>query len=198
MDEQGVIAALTADRQIDQLRLRGIKNDAGHAYNPSYYKRGLNNAIERGGLAVADYVRGYLYKPPSDGYKKPEIAHALDLACEWLVLDETKPCAALFTDADRRAARVRAEVHAEVACGEAFGWRSGNAPGNGAPVLLLLSALVLASPLLPIVGVLVILALRLEIDGEQHLAVEVSQRDGHDAAAAVDRDVAEELESVRG
>ena len=84
MDEQGVIAALTADRQIDQLRLRGIKNDAGHAYNPSYYKRGLNNAIERGGLAVADYVRGYLYKPPSDGYKKPEIAHALDLACEWL------------------------------------------------------------------------------------------------------------------
>ena len=113
MDERDAVAALLADlhRQIDQLKPRGIKNEAGHAYNPSYYRRGLANAVERGGTAVADYVRGYLYRPPSDGYHKLEIAHALDLACEWLVLDEDKPYAGLFTDADRATAHARLAPH---------------------------------------------------------------------------------------
>jgi hypothetical protein len=70
MDDDEAIKALISDLhwQIDQLRPRGIKNAAGHPYNPSYYKRGLDNAIARGGLAVADYVRRYVYEPPSDGY----------------------------------------------------------------------------------------------------------------------------------
>ena len=50
---------------------------------------------------MVEYVRGYLYKPPSDGYKKLEDADALDLACESLVQDERKPYAHLFTDEDR-------------------------------------------------------------------------------------------------
>lgn len=113
MDTDEATEALVADlhRQIDQLKPRGIKNAAGHAYNPSYYKRGLANAIERGGTTVAEYVKGYLYNPPSDGYRKLEIAHALDLACEWLVLDEDKPYAALFSSADRAAARERLAPH---------------------------------------------------------------------------------------
>jgi len=74
MNERDAIAALVSDLhwQIDQLPRRGIKDSAGNPYNPSYYKRGLQNAIERGGLAVAEYVRGYVYKPPSDGYQKLE------------------------------------------------------------------------------------------------------------------------------
>jgi hypothetical protein len=56
-------------------------------------------------------VRGYLYKPPSDGYKKLEDADSLDLACEWLVADESKPYAYLFSDADRAAARARLAPH---------------------------------------------------------------------------------------
>src|SRR3954452_24298444 len=113
-DRQG-IDALVSDLhwQIDQLKPRGIKNNVGQPYNPSYYKRGLQNAIDRGGLAVADYVRGYLYKPPSDGYKKLEDADSLDLACEALVADETKPYAYLFTDGDRAAARARLAPHIE-------------------------------------------------------------------------------------
>lgn len=75
------------------------------------YKRGLENAIQRGGLEVAEYVRGYLYKPPSDGYKKLEEADSLDLACESLVQDEGKPYAHLFTDGDRAAARERLAPH---------------------------------------------------------------------------------------
>jgi hypothetical protein len=87
------IAALVSDLhwQIDQLRPRGIKDSAGNPYNPSYYKRGLQNAINRGGLAVAEYIRRYSYKPPSGGYKKLEEADSLDLACEALVADESKP-----------------------------------------------------------------------------------------------------------
>src|SRR4051794_26920670 len=115
MDERDGIAALVSDLhwQIDQLRRRGIKNQAGHPYIPSYYKRGLNNAIERGGTAVAEYVRGYLYKPPSDGYKKLEDADSLDLACETLVADEAKPYAYLFSAQDRAAARARLAPHVE-------------------------------------------------------------------------------------
>src|SRR3954467_13125497 len=113
MDDRDAIAALVSDLhwQIDQLRPRGIKDNAGNPYNPSYYKRGLQNAIDRGGVAVADYVRRYLYKPPSDGYKKLEEADSLDLACEALVADETKPYAYLFTDGDRGAARARLAPH---------------------------------------------------------------------------------------
>src|SRR3954462_1594695 len=109
MDERDAIAALVSDLhwQIDQLRPRGIKDSAGNPYNPSYYKRGLQNAINRGGLAVAEDIRRYVYKPPSDGYKKLEEADSLDLACEALVADESKPYAHLFTDGDRAAARSR-------------------------------------------------------------------------------------------
>ena len=113
MDQQAAIDALISDLhwQIDQMRPRGIKNEAGHPYNPSYYKRGLDNAIAAGGTAVADYVRRYVYKPPSDGYRKLEDADSLDLACEALVADDSKPYATLFSDADRRAARERLAPH---------------------------------------------------------------------------------------
>lgn len=113
MDVDAAIAELVSDLhwQIDQLKPRGIKDAAGNPYNPSYYKRGLDNAIARGGTAVADYVRGYLDKPPSDGYKKLEDANSLDLACEWLVADADKPYAFLFTDAERELARARLKPH---------------------------------------------------------------------------------------
>src|SRR4051794_23708245 len=64
-------------------------------------------------LAVAEYVRGYLYTPPSDGYKKLEDADSLDLACETLVADEAKPYAYLFSAQDRAAARARLAPHVE-------------------------------------------------------------------------------------
>jgi tetratricopeptide (TPR) repeat protein len=113
MNDREAMAALVGDLhwQIDQLPRRGIKDNAGNPYNPSYYKRGLQNAIARGGLAVADNVRRYLYKPPSDGYKKLEEADSLDLACEALVADPDKPYAHLFTDADREAASNRLAPH---------------------------------------------------------------------------------------
>ena len=113
MDDRDEIAALISDLhwQIDQMGPRGIKDKAGNPYNPSYYKRGLKNAIDRGGLSVAEYVRRYLYKAPSDGYKKLEEADALDLACESLVADEAKPYAFLFTDQDRSAAHERLAPH---------------------------------------------------------------------------------------
>ena len=115
MSEQEAIAQLISDLhwQIDQLKPRGIKDAAGNPYTPSYYKRGLDNAIDRGGLGVVEYVRRYLYKPPSDGYKKLEDADSLDLACESLVMDPEKPYASLFTDADRTAARERLAPHIE-------------------------------------------------------------------------------------
>ena len=107
MSEREAVNALISDLhwQIDQLIPRGIKDAAGNPYQAPYYRRGLASAVERGGLAVVEYVRGYLYKPPSDGYKKLEDADALDLACESLVQDERKPYAHLFTDEDRAAAR---------------------------------------------------------------------------------------------
>jgi len=113
MDDRDAIAALISDLhwQIDQLAPRGIKDKAGNPYNPSYYKRGLRNAIGRGGLAVADYVRRLVYGAPSDGYKKLEDADSLDLACEALVSDASKPYARLFTDADRTAASKRLAPH---------------------------------------------------------------------------------------
>lgn len=115
VEDSSAVAALVNDLhwQIDQFAARGIKDNAGNPYNPSYYKRGLQNAIERGGLEVAEYVRRYLYKPPSAGYKKLQGADSLDLACEALVADETKPYAHLFSDADRSAARTRLAPHIE-------------------------------------------------------------------------------------
>jgi tetratricopeptide (TPR) repeat protein len=115
VNDVAAVAALISDLhwQIDQLPRRGIKDNAGRPYKPSYYKRGLHNAIDRGGLAVADYIRRYLYKPPSEGYRKLEEADSLDLACEALVADGRKPYAHLFTDADREVARKRLEPHKE-------------------------------------------------------------------------------------
>ncbi len=115
MDEREAVEALIADLywQIGELRARGIKNEAGHPYNPSYYRRGLQNAIDRGGLGVVECVRGFVHKPPSDGYKKLEAADSLDLACESLVVDVDKPYAHLFSDADRRAAQERLAPHVE-------------------------------------------------------------------------------------
>jgi tetratricopeptide (TPR) repeat protein len=113
MDERDAIAALTRDLrwQIDQMRPRGIKDTAGNPYSPSYYKRGLQTAIDRGGLAVAEFVLRYVHKPPSGGYKKLEDADSLDLACEALVADPDKPYAPRFTDADRSRARGRLAPH---------------------------------------------------------------------------------------
>lgn len=113
MDDRDAIAALISDLrwQVDQLSPRGIKDKAGNPYTAAYYRRGLKNAIGRGGLAVADYVRGYVYKAPSDGFKKLEAADSLDLACEALVADADKPYAHLFTDDDRKAARKRLAPH---------------------------------------------------------------------------------------
>ena len=76
MNDDDAIAALVSDLhwQIDQLGPRGIKDKSGNPYNPAYYKRGLRNAIDRGDLAVAEYVRGYLYKAANDGYRKLEEA----------------------------------------------------------------------------------------------------------------------------
>ena len=97
--------------QIDQLKARGVKNDAGNPYNPTHYKRGLATASEKGGPEVVAYVRRYLYKPASAGYSKLEQADSLDLACEYLVADDSKPYASLFTDEDRAAARKRLGPH---------------------------------------------------------------------------------------
>ena len=115
LDERASVAALVSDLhwQIDQLKPRGIKDKAGNPYTASYYKRGLKSAVERGGLAVVEYVRGYLYKPPSDGFKKLEEKNSLDLACEALVADPGKPYAHLFTDEDRIAAQDRLGPHLE-------------------------------------------------------------------------------------
>jgi tetratricopeptide (TPR) repeat protein len=114
-EDRDAIAALVKDLhwQIDQLGPRGIKDNGGNTYNPAYYKRGLQNAIDRGDLAVVEYVRRYVYKSPSDGYKKLQEADSLDLACEALVADANRPYAHLFTDADRAAASKRLAPHIE-------------------------------------------------------------------------------------
>ncbi|HVL94756.1 MAG TPA: hypothetical protein VM266_02745 [Solirubrobacteraceae bacterium] len=116
LDERAAVAALVSDLQwqIDQLKPRGIKDKAGNPYTASYYKRGLKSAVARGGPAVVEFVRGYLYKPPSDGFKKLEEKNSLDLACEALVADPDKPYAHLFSDEDRAAARERLGPHLEL------------------------------------------------------------------------------------
>lgn len=113
MSDPEAVEQLTNDLywQIDEMRPRGVKNEAGHPYTPSYYKRGLATAEDKGGPAVVEYVLGYLYKTPSAGYRKLEDADSLDLACEWLVADGGKPYAGLFSEADRAAARERLAPH---------------------------------------------------------------------------------------
>jgi hypothetical protein len=115
MSDEEAIDALIVDLQwqIDEMRPRGIKNKAGNPYIPSHYKRGLERAIDRGGAAVPEYVRGYLDKPPSGGYQRLEDANSLDLCCEWLVADETRPYAGLFSAEDRALARARLAPHIE-------------------------------------------------------------------------------------
>jgi hypothetical protein len=115
MTDQEAIGALVDDLQwqIDQMRTRRITNAAGNPYNPSHYKRGLEGAIDSGGLAVAEYVKGFLYKAPSGGYQKLEAAGSLDLACEALVASEGKSYDSLFSDEDRDAARERLAPHLE-------------------------------------------------------------------------------------
>jgi tetratricopeptide (TPR) repeat protein len=114
-DDGAAIGALVSDLhwQINQLAPRGIKDNSGNPYNPSYYKRGLKNAEQRGGVAVVDYIRRYVYKPPSNGYKKLEQADSLDLACEALVADAGKSYRGLFSDEDRAAANARLAPHIE-------------------------------------------------------------------------------------
>ncbi len=109
MVRHDAVAELISDLhwQIDQMAPRGIKDRAGHPYNPSYYKRGLNNAIGNGDDAVVAYVVGYLEKEPSDGFNKLLDAESLDLACEELIADATKPYADLFTDDQRAQANTR-------------------------------------------------------------------------------------------
>ena len=109
MSDQATFDQLLSDLdwQIDQLKPRGVKTDAGNPYNPAHYKRGLTTASERGGPEVVAFVRRYLYKAPSAGYLKLEQANSLDLTCEFLVMDDAKPYASLFTDEDRAAARAR-------------------------------------------------------------------------------------------
>ena len=109
MDDGAAVAELVSDLhwQVEQFGPRGIKDRAGNPYNPSYYKRGLTSATNRGGIAVAEYVRSYLYKDASDGFRKLEDADSLDLACEALVIDESKPYASLFSDEDRAVAQAR-------------------------------------------------------------------------------------------
>jgi hypothetical protein len=113
MNEHHEVAALISDLywQIDQMKARGVKDRAGNPYNPSYYKRGLQGAIDRGDTEVVSYIKRFLYKPPSDGYKKLEDADSLDLACETLVADADKPYATLFSNDDRTAARARLAPH---------------------------------------------------------------------------------------
>jgi tetratricopeptide (TPR) repeat protein len=109
-------AALVIDLrwQIDQMRPRGVKNAAGNPYNPSFYKRSLQTAIDGGGAAVLDFLRRYVRKgPPSDGYRKFEDANSLDLTCEALIADTDKPYAHLFSDAERAAAQARLAHHFE-------------------------------------------------------------------------------------
>jgi tetratricopeptide (TPR) repeat protein len=115
LDERAAVTALVSDLQwqVDQLKPRGIKDKAGNPYTASYYKRGLKGAVAKGGTAVVEFVRSYLYKPPSDGFKKLEEKNSLDLACEALVADAAKPYAHLFSDEDREAAQKRLGPHLE-------------------------------------------------------------------------------------
>ena len=67
------VAELVSDLhwQVEQFGPRGIKDQGREPVQPVLLqKRGLTSAINRGGLAVAEYVRSYLYKDASDGFRK--------------------------------------------------------------------------------------------------------------------------------
>ncbi len=114
MDDRDPISALISDLhwQIDEMRRRGITDTAGEPYVPAHYKRGLLVAIDRGGLAVSEFVAGYVNRAPSSTFKKLVDADSVDLACEALVADPDRPYAHLFSDADRSLARKRIAPHA--------------------------------------------------------------------------------------
>jgi hypothetical protein len=59
MNHHDAVEALISDLhwQIDQMKPRGIKDAAGHAYVPHRYKMGLDRAIGRGDQAVVEYVQ---------------------------------------------------------------------------------------------------------------------------------------------
>ena len=109
MTDQEAIDALVGDLQwqIDQMRERRIKNNAGHQYNPSFYKRGLEDAIEAGGHAVAEYVKSYLYKAPSGGYQKLEAEGRWTSRARRSSRARARPTSRSFSDEDREAARER-------------------------------------------------------------------------------------------
>jgi hypothetical protein len=109
------VAALLSDVywQLDQFKARGIKREDGQPYRPNYFIRYLNEAEEKGPVAVRDYIRGYAHRRASQGYQALEEADALDLSVEWLIADKTKSYTWLFTDEDRAAARERLATQEE-------------------------------------------------------------------------------------
>jgi hypothetical protein len=114
VDEQAIKTLITdLHWQIDQLGPRGVKNSAGNPFVPAQFKRRLEDAIDAGGDAVVEVVRGVVHKAPNQGFKRLEAAGSLDLACEALVADADKPYAHLFSDEDRDAATKRLAPYAE-------------------------------------------------------------------------------------
>jgi hypothetical protein len=126
MDTSEMVRDLTADLQwqVDQMRARAIKDDAGHPYSPAHYVRGLEKAIELGDEEVVGFVKCFLTKPPTAGYKRLAAADSVDLACEVLVADDTKSYAPLFTDPERTAARERLAPHREAISARNAAWRA--------------------------------------------------------------------------
>jgi hypothetical protein len=108
METRAALNALISDLQwqLDQFGARGVKN-------PAHQRRGLQNAIDDGGLAVVEFVRSYLHKTPCESFKRLGRADALELTNEALVADDTRPYAQFFTDEDRAAARQRLAPHLE-------------------------------------------------------------------------------------
>ena len=100
------------DWQIDQLKTRGVKTDAGNPYNPSHYKRGLSTASEKGGPEVVETSAALPVQAPERRLPEARTGDSLDLTCEHPVSDDTKPYASLFTDEDRAVARKRLGAHA--------------------------------------------------------------------------------------
>lgn len=96
---------------IDKMRERGVRNKAGRLHYPTYYKRGLDNAVAHGGDAVVEYARRRVHQPVSSGFITLKEGQAADLTVEALIADESKPYASLFTPLDRRRARGRLAMY---------------------------------------------------------------------------------------
>lgn len=114
-DQASAVAQLVSDLQwqIDQLKVRDIRDHNGRRYVAPRYRQGLRRADERGGLAAVEYLQRMLHGPTQPGYATLEAADALDLTFEWLVRDHRKPYAWLFSDEDRMAAEARLGPHVE-------------------------------------------------------------------------------------